>query len=102
MEENNSKTLKNREWIPIHREIFEAALFDFTDTKDSLNFIQAVMYYSMDGKLPDEFEINQNVKPAWRFALEKLKISNAQYLNRPGPPKGSRNNPEGRKKLKEN
>lgn len=97
MEENKPKSLKDREWIPIHREIMEAALYDFTDTDDALNFIQAVMYYSMEGKLPDDFEIKPSIRPAWRFAVEKLNISNAKYLNSPGPPKGSRNNPDGRK-----
>ncbi|MBQ2171634.1 MAG: hypothetical protein II454_00375 [Bacteroidales bacterium] len=104
MEKTKTKRLEDRQWVPIHKEICLAALDDFQDSEDAMNFLRAVFTYAITGELPEDYEFRPSVRPMWRFAKEKLDVSNKKFLNSPGPPTGSRNNPNGRggKELTEN
>ena len=85
------KSIKDRKYIPITREILETALN--LNGKERAALLEAIARYSLDGELPKSFKLTGTPGLIWPMVRQQLDLGITKYLNgsKGGAPIGNQN-----------
>lgn len=85
------KSIKDRRFIPIAREILETALK--LKTKDQHALLDAIAHYSLYGELPHSCKLTGTPEILWPMIKQQLDLGITKFLNgsKGGAPTGNQN-----------